>query len=476
MNEKKSVAVIGAGPGGYETAIRLNRKGIDVVLFEKSKLGGECLNWGCIPTKAMVKSAELFGEIQHVRDFGIEIDTPSLNFRQLMKRKSEVVERLTAGLQHIFKKRQIPIVPEEVISITGKEKPEQTGDDNDTFEIKTKEGNSYSAGYIVIATGSRSMELPFLPFDGDFFLSSRHILDLQTLPEHLTILGGGTIGCEFASIFSTLGVRVEIIEMLPALLSYEDKEIARKLTMSFKKRGIAIHTNTKVVNAGIVDDKVKVETDNGKSIISDKLLISTGRVPNCKIDFGNLNVKVENERIDINESMETGQKNIYAIGDVTGKLMLAHTASKQGLLVADIIEAKINQTAKSINKITYCNIPRCTFTDPELASVGLTEQQVQDSGEEYLAGKFSYLGNGKALAQGCKDGFIKVIAGKQSRKLLGMHIIGSSATELIALGSVMINVGITLDELHKVVYAHPTLSEVVLEAIEDLDNMAIHKI
>lgn len=469
MNSKLSyrAAVIGAGPGGYETAIRLSQKGIDVVLFEKERLGGECLNWGCIPTKAMVKSAELCEEVNHLAHYGIDVSDSAINFQRIMDRKEEVVTQLTKGLEHLLSKRKIPVHNELVTAVTKKD---------DLFEIKTAENNTFMVEYIIAATGSKPAEIPFLAFDGKHFLSSRDILALTELPESMIIVGGGTIGCEFASIMASLKVKVEIVEMLPSLLPYEDKEIARKLMISFKKRGIKVHVRTKIESAQLEDGKVKMTTDKGKAVTADKVLVSTGRIPACNIDFSNTQVKQQKEMITIDDYMETGQKNIFAIGDVTGKLMLAHTASKQGLLVADIIDARINKQAAPTGKLRYVNIPRCTFTLPELASVGLTEDQAKEEGYELIIGKFQYLANGKALASGAPEGQIKVLADKKTRKVLGMHIIGISATELVALGSVIINTGLMIDDLHKVVYAHPTISEVIMEAIEDLEGLAIHKI
>ncbi len=467
MQKLYKVAVIGAGPGGYETAIRLNQKGIDVILFEKEKIGGECLNWGCIPTKAMVKSADLCEEVKHFSHFGIDIESSSINFDRIMKRKDEVVSKLTTGLKHIFSKRNVPIIEEMVTSISVHDA---------IYRVTTDKENIFHAEYVVIATGSKPMEIPFLPLDGKYFLSSRDILSLEKLPRSIAIVGGGTIGCEFASILSSLGVKVEIVEMLPSLLSYEDKEIARKLMISFKKRGIKVHVKTKIESAQVENGKVVMSTDKGKTITADQVLVSTGRVPACSIDLSNLQIEQNKQRILINDYMETTRKNIFAIGDVTGELLLAHTASKQGLMVADIIESKINNQTRSVKPLVYANIPRCTFTQPELASIGLTEDQAKEQGYDLLTGKFLYIANGKALATGSSDGQIKVVADKGSRKIIGMHILGVSATELIAVGSVIINTGLTLDDLHQVIYAHPTVSEVIMEAIEDLDNLAIHKI
>ncbi|MBW6515592.1 MAG: dihydrolipoyl dehydrogenase [Candidatus Cloacimonetes bacterium] len=461
------VAIIGGGPGGYVTAIRFQQKGIEALLFEKERLGGECLNWGCIPTKALVKIGDLYNEIQHAEKFGINIENIGFDYRKIGDRKNDVVEKLVSGLEFIIKKRKINLISQKVISIQKRESK---------FTIKTAE-QSYEADYIVIATGSRPAELPNMKFDGENFLSSRHILTLTELPKHLTIIGGGTIGCEFASICANLGVEIEIIELLPNLLNNEDREIGKKLHLAFKKKGIKTHLNTKVNEYRIESGKVFLKLTDGKEIVTEKVLISTGRIPYCDIEFENCQPETERQAMSINDEMETTIENMFAIGDVTGKLMLAHTASKQGLLVAEIIERRINQNKDTESyKLIYQNIPRCTFTEPEVASVGLTQEQAEESGSEIEIGKFTYMGNGKAIGLGATDGMIKVIADKNNRKILGMHIVGAQATELITAGSIMINLGLTINELHKVVYAHPTLSEIIMEAVEDLDKVAIHKI
>ena len=461
------VAVIGGGPGGYVTAIRLHQKGINVMLFEQERLGGECLNWGCIPTKALVKISDLFSEIKHAEKFGINIENATYDFLKIGSRKDEVVEKLVSGLEFIYKKKNIPVINQEVVTIKK---------NGSRYTIKTVE-EAYEADFVVLATGSVPAELPTMKFDSELFLSSRDILSLQEIPEHLTIIGGGTIGCEFASIFNNLGVNVEIVELLPNLLNNEDREIGKKLHLAFKKKGIKIHLNTKVIQHQKESGKLKLQLTNDKEITTDKILISTGRIPNCKINFENCLIEKEKERIKITEQMETTEESIFAIGDVTGRLMLAHTASKQGLLVAETIESRLKGNEQtSSERLLYHNIPRCTFTDPELASVGLTEEQASEQGIEILTGRFSYIANGKAIGMGATDGMIKIIAEKGSKKVIGMHIVGAQATELITAGSIMVNLELTIAQLNRVVYAHPTLSEIIMEAVEDLENLAIHKI
>jgi dihydrolipoamide dehydrogenase len=464
---KTQVAVIGGGPGGYTTAIRLKQLGIDAVLFEQSALGGECLNWGCIPTKTLVKNADFFHEIRKSDSFGITAENVSYDYTKIAARKDQVVAKLVKGLEHLFKKRDIPVVSDKVHKITEK---------GEEFIVQT-EKEEYVAVYVVLATGSIPASIPSMPFDGSHIINSRDVVSFKDLPEHISIIGGGTIGCEFASIFANFGVNVEIIELLPTLLSNEDQEIVRKFQLSLKKKGVKIYLDTKVEDYQIEEDGVKLTLSNDKVIKTKKVLVSIGRIPNLSLDVSALNLQQDKSKIVINGMMQTSNKRVFAIGDLTGKLMLAHTASKQGIIAASAISEDVAAKKSDPKKeLVYENIPRCTFTDPELASVGLTEQQAADKGYEFLTGKFSYMANGKALGLGAPEGMIKILADKKERKIIGMHILGAQATELITAGSIMINTGLSVDQLHNVVFAHPTLSEVIMEALEDLDDLSVHKV
>ena len=467
--KKYAVIVVGGGPGGYVSAIRLNQFKIDVAVFEKERLGGVCLNHGCIPTKSMVKVAELFSEINEAENFGIEVENPKINYLSIFERKNEIVDKLVSGIEFIFKKRQIPIFKEEISQIEKR--------DND-YLVKTDK-SEYSANYIILATGSLPKQLPALKFDGKNVLSSRDILKMTELPEHLVVIGGGVIGCEFASIYNHLGVEVEIVEFLPKLVFNEDEEISRRLAMALKKSGIKLHLKTSVESYENEGGKLKVKLSNGKEILTDKILLSVGREPIMSIDFIDCELQTNNGFVDISEKMRTNLENIFAIGDVTGKLMLAHTASKQGLIVADIIDNEMNNEKNNekneILNLVYENIPRCTFTHPEIGSVGLTETQAKERFGDILIGKFPFSANGKALGLGDSFGFVKIIAAQKSKKIIGMHIIGPQATELIAQGSILINTEADIEDVKKVIFAHPTLSECVMEAVEDLEKLAIHK-
>ena len=465
-----AVAIIGGGPGGYVSAIRLNQYGIDVAVFEKERLGGVCLNHGCIPTKSLVKVADLFAEIKESENFGIEVNSSQIDYSKVWERKNSIVERLVSGVEYLFQRRNIPNINELVIQI-------EKCEDHYKIISRNREGeeSSYSADYLILATGSIPQQLPFMRFDEKQILSSRDLLKMQELPEHLVVVGGGVIGCEFASIYQQMGVKVEIVELLPKLVFNEDEEISRRLAMAMKKSGIKLHLNTAVESMMKDENQMNLKLSNGKEISTEKVLVSVGRVPHLDINIKNCELELDSGFIQISDKMETNLSNVFAIGDITGKLMLAHSASKQGLIVADIINNEINADKKEIINLNYENIPRCTFTNPEIGSVGLTEKQAQERFGDILVGKFPFSANGKSLGIGNNFGFAKVIAETKDHKIVGMHIIGPQATELIAQGGILLGTDAKIEDIKKIVFAHPTLSEVVMEAIEDLEKLSIHK-
>jgi len=460
------VVIIGGGPGGYVTAIRLQQYGIDVAVFEKERLGGVCLNHGCIPTKSLVKVADLYSEIKESENFGISIERSRINYKKVWQRKNDVVEKLVSGVEFIFNKRNIPTIKETVKKI---EKTETV------YKIVT-DHDEYLAEYIIIATGSKPKELPFIKCDGNIILSSRDILKMEELPKKMVVIGGGVIGCEFASIYNQLGVEVEIVEFLPNLIDMEDIEISKRLGMALKRSGIKLHLKTAVENYAETPDGILLKLSNGKEIETDKILLSVGRIPFMDIEFINSNISMNNGFVIIDKMMKTNLENIFAIGDVTGKLMLAHTASKQGLIIADIIHNEINKVDIEIIDLDYKKIPACTFTNPEIASVGYTQEEAEKKFEDVIIGKFPFSANGKALGLGATFGFVKVIGLKNSNKIIGVHIIGPQATELIAQAGILLGLDATIDDVKKVIFAHPTLSESVMEAVEDLEKLAINKI
>ncbi|MCD4818128.1 MAG: dihydrolipoyl dehydrogenase [Candidatus Cloacimonetes bacterium] len=455
------VAIIGGGPGGYVTAIRLQQYGIETVVFEKERLGGVCLNRGCIPTKSLVKVAELFSEIKNSDEFGISVGDVNLDYKKVWERKNHVVEKLVSGIEFMFNKRKIPLILKEVNKIKSIDGKYYISLDEDEFEFD----------YVIIATGSAPKELPSIKIDGKDVLSSKDILEITELPKSLVVVGGGVVGCEFASIFSQFGVKVDIVEFLPNLVFNEDLEISKRLAMSLKKAKIKIHLKTGMESYEKQGENLIVKLSNGKEIETEKILLSVGRKPVCNLTFDTELAK-NNDFINIDDSFRTNLPNVFAIGDVTGKLMLAHTASKQGLIVADIINNHNTETFK----LSYDNIPKCTFTNVEIGSVGLTEEKAKEKYSEILVGKFPFSANGKALGSGHTFGFVKVIADKETKKLVGVHIIGPHATELIAQCVVLLQTESTIEDVSQIVFAHPTLSETVMEAIEDLEKLAIHKL
>jgi len=459
--------IVGGGPGGYETAIRLNQYGISTAVFEKERLGGVCLNWGCIPTKSLVKVAELYTEIKEAESFGLRVENHAVDYARVFERKNAIVEKLVSGIEYLFEKQHIPVMKETVTHI----QKHVNG-----YAIRTAEGTTVTAEQIVLATGSVPRELPGVSFDGESIYSSQDILAMEELPKKLAVIGGGVIGCEFASIYAQLGVEVEIIEFLPRLLFAEDEEVSKRLTMAFKKAKITVQTKTSVDSIRKDNNQVILTLSNGKEVTADKVLVSVGRVPVCDIMFEDEPLLLDNGKIVINDKMETNLPGIFAIGDATGKLQLAHTASKQGLMVAAILQARFKQVSEPNHQLDYLSIPRCTFTNPEVASVGLTEEQAKEQYGEVLVGRFPFSASGKAMGMGNTFGFVKTIAEKESGKLIGMHIIGPVASELIAQGGILLGTAADKEVIEHVVFAHPTLSEAVMESIEDLSGLSIHKI
>ncbi len=460
------VGVIGGGPAGYTAGIRLQQYGIKAVVFEKDRLGGVCLNWGCIPTKALVKAADLFAEVNEMYKKGVFSGYTKLDFASVMQYKDDAVEKLVSGIEYLYNKREIPVIKTEVKEIEL---------DGNGYIIHTPQ-EDYACDYIILATGSKPKETGDLKFDGKQILSSRDLLALNEMPQSLAVIGGGVIGCEFASIFRQFGVELQIIEFLPELVALEDSEISKRLLVMMKKRKIKIFTNSKVESLEKLPDRVMIHLSSGKKLEAEKVLLSIGRSPVCNVNFKGKILEKSGDFVTIDHQMRTNIKNVFALGDLSGRLMLAHVASSQALLVCEIIKSQINGGEHNKRIMDYENIPRCTFTNPPLASVGLTEKQAKERYGDILIGKFMFSANGKALASGYSEGFVKVILEKKTSLLKGMHIIGPEAAELIAQGAVMINQNADISSLKGLVFAHPTLSEAVGEAVEDAEGLAVHKI
>ncbi len=428
--DKFDLAVIGAGPAGYSAAGEAKRLGLNVALIERDSIGGTCLNYGCIPTKALIQSTKVFSVVRDAKIFGIETADPKIIFSQIQQRKTQIVDRLQKGMQFLLK--DVAIFKGEAQFVSRNE---------------LRVGNKHiKAKNIIIATGSRAIELPNLKFDGQKIVSSRQLLDLETLPETLLIVGGGAIGCEFANIFSSLGVKVTIVELLSQLLPAEDQEAAAKLTTAFKKQGIAVCTET---------DAQSVNLDD-----FDLVLLSVGRMP----DFGNLDlerigVKTEGARLVVDAHLETTAAGVYAAGDCAGTKLLAHYATHQGqIAVSNIVNGSKQK------KIESELIPNCIFTNPEVASIGITVAEAEKRGIDCKISRFDFMASGMARILNETHGFIKIVSDKKTEQILGAVIIGPKATELIGIFTVAVQSGLKLTQLQKTVFAHPTLSESIQEA------------
>ena len=454
------ITVIGGGPGGYVAAIRAAQLGAKVLLVEKDQVGGTCTNRGCIPTKTMLADARMYDRVK--LSSVIKTEGLRLDMAQLQDRKNKVVKRMITGVGFLLKDNGITFIRGKAGFL-----------DRKIIEVEVGKGKEqFSSQKVIIATGSVSAQIPNVPVDGNVILTSTEMLNVSSIPQDLVIIGGGYIGMEFACLFSGLGSKVTVIEMLPQIISTEDEEVIRGLTTLLKKRGIQIHTETKVKEAKVKDDRaeVKVIHQDGKEEVfhAEKALMAVGRSPYTEgVQLEKANVALNGKFIKVNERMETTSPGIYAIGDVTGRQMLAHKASAEGIVAAE------NALGRS-NKVDYSKIPNCIFTLPEVASIGLTEKQAKEKGLRVRIGRYPFQSNGKALANGDSEGFVKVIADQELGQVVGVHILGDHATDLIGGLSVAMTLETTVEELGKTVQAHPTLMEAVAEASLDAIKEAIH--
>jgi len=462
---KVDVTIIGGGPGGYVAAIKAAHLGLKVVLVEKDRLGGVCLNKGCIPTKALVSTAEILHNIKRADEFGIGVEGISVDFVKIMNRKEQIVKRLTSGVEQLLKANQIRTIFGEG-SILEPGVVEVTGNDKQKELIETKN--------IIIATGSSAMKLPIPGLNLDGVITSDEILTLQKLPARLLIIGGGVVGIEFAGIFNALGVEVTVVEMLPQILPPIDEEISQRLSLILKKRGIKILINSKVKEIKKNDQNLEVivSAPGGEDLIlpAEKILLSAGRVPDFgNIDMERLGIELEDKAIKVDEKMKTNIPGIYAIGDVVGKVMLAHVASAEGKVAVENI-------AGEERTMNYKAIPNCVFSIPEVASVGLTEKEAREKYPRTKISKFPYMANGKALGMGEVEGLVKIIADEDNFEILGLHILGSHASDLIAEGTLAISMEATAEEIIDTIHAHPTLPEIIAEAAEGIVGKPIHMV
>ncbi len=454
MAQSYDAAVVGGGPGGYVAAIRASQLGLKTVCVEAKHLGGICLNWGCIPTKSLLKNAEVWETVQHAADYGVTIDNASFDFQAIIRRSRGIAERMSKGVAFLFKKYNVTHIPARG-QLLGQGKL-------GLFDTDGAQTGTIEAKHIIMATGARPRSIPGIDFDGRKTISYFEAMSLDKLPESLIVLGAGAIGVEFAYFYNALGTKVTIVEMLPHLLPIEDEDVSKELERAFRKRKIALKTSTKVESIENTDSGVKVHLSSkkGEEILEgDLALMSVGVRGNIEnIGLETAGVQLERGYIKTDEYYRTNVEGVYAIGDVIGPPWLAHVASAEGITC---IEALAGKNPPPVN---YGNIPGCTYCQPQVASVGLTEQKAHELGHEVKIGKFPFTASGKAVAAGQAQGFVKMVFDAKYGELLGTHIIGPEATELIAEAALGRTLETTEHELIKTVHAHPTLSEALMEA------------
>jgi len=460
VDNQFDLIVIGGGPGGYVAAIRAAQLGQRVALVERDNLGGICVNWGCIPTKALLKNASVVETIKHANDFGIQVEKFSADFGKAIDRSRVVSNRLVKGVEFLMKKNKIEVV-----------KGEATLTARDRVEIKP-DGRVLTAKNIIVATGARPLSIPGLPIDGNAVITSREALELRELPSPIVIVGAGPIGMEFAYIYRAYGAEVTVVEMLPHLLPREDAEVSAEIEKAIKKLGINFRVNTKVEGAEKSGDQVRLKvSSDGKTeeIAAQKVLVAISVRPNSEnLGLEALGVEMERGAIKVNDQMQTNVPGTYAIGDVTMKLPLAHVASHQGIIAAETI------AGKETHPLNLNNVPRCTYCTPQVASLGLTEAQAKEQGYDVRVGRFPFRANGKALGINEYEGFVKLVVDKKYGEILGAHLVGPEVTDLTGELSLAKSAELTPLELAHAVHAHPTLTEVIAEAALDAMGQAIH--
>ena len=455
---KYDVIVLGSGPGGYVTAIRASQLGLKTAVIEKESLGGVCLNWGCIPTKALLKSAQVFDYLKHADEYGLSVKQYDKDFSKVVARSRNVADGMSKGVQFLLKKNKI-----DVLKGFGKLKPGKKVD---------VDGTEYSADHIIIATGSRSRVLPNLPQDGKKVIGYREAMTLEKQPKSMIIVGSGAIGVEFAHFYNTMGTDVTLVEFQPNLVPVEDLDVSKQFERSFKKAGIKVMTNSSVEKVDTSGKTVKatVKTKKGEEIIeADVVLSAVGIVSNIEgIGLEDVGIVADKGKIMVNDFYQTNIPGYYAIGDVTPGQALAHVASAEGITCVEKI------AGMQVEAIDYGNIPGCTYATPEIASVGMTEKQAKEAGYELKVGKFPFSASGKASAAGTKEGFVKVIFDAKYGEWLGCHMIGAGVTDMIAEAVLGRKLETTGHEVLKTIHPHPTMSEAVMEAVADAYGEVIH--
>ncbi len=460
---KYDIIILGSGPGGYVTGIRASQLGFKVAIVEKENLGGICLNWGCIPTKALLKSAQVFDYLKHASDYGLKVNDVDKDFGAVISRSRDVADGMSKGVQFLMKKNKI-----DIIEGFGKVKAGKK------VEVKDKDGKvtEYSADNIIIATGARSRELPNLPQDGKKVIGYRQAMTLPEQPKKMIVVGSGAIGVEFAHFYNSMGTEVTIVEFMPNIVPVEDEDISKQMERSLKKAGINIMTNASVEKVDTSGNGVKatVKTAKGEEILeADILLSAVGIKSNIEnIGLEETGIKTDRDKILVNDFYQTNVAGYYAIGDVVPGQALAHVASAEGILCVEKL------AGLHVEPLDYGNIPGCTYATPEIASVGMTEKKAKEAGYEIKVGKFPFSASGKAKAAGTPDGFVKVIFDAKYGEWLGCHMIGAGVTDMIAEAVVARKLETTGHEILKAVHPHPTMSEAVMEAVADAYGEVIH--
>ncbi len=463
MEQTYDVTIVGAGPGGYVAAIRAAQLGLKVALVEKESLGGVCLNWGCIPTKALLRNAEVISLLGRGKDFGFTVTGFEADFGKAVDRSRKVSGRLVKGIAALMRKNEVEVV-EGTAVLKSANRVEVALNDGGTRALDTRN--------IIVATGARARSIPGIEVDGERVLTSREAIVLRELPASAIVVGAGPIGMEFAHVWSIYGTQVTVVEMLPHAVPLEDEEVSQEVERAFKRRKVKLLTSTRVQGVETSDEgvRVSVSNDKGEQVLeAERALIAIGVRPNSEnLGLEQIGVQVERGYVVIDEHMRTNVPVVYAIGDVTGKLPLAHVASAQGIVAADTI------AGVETVKLDYEAMPRCTYCHPQVASFGITEAQASERGYEVKVGKFPFRAIGKALGLGDYDGFVKIVADAASGEILGGHLVGPEVTELLPELVLAHNWELTPEEIARTVHAHPTLSEALMEAAHGVFGDAIH--
>ncbi len=460
---KYDVIVLGSGPGGYVTAIRASQLGLKTAIIEKESLGGVCLNWGCIPTKALIKSADVFNYLKHAEDYGLRADNVDKDFTKVVKRSRNVAEGMSKGVQFLMKKNKIDVIMGFGTVKKGKK-----------IEVKTEDGKTTTleGTHIIIATGSKSRVLPSLPQDGEKIIGYREAMTLKEQPKKLIVVGSGAIGTEFAYFYNAMGTEVTLVEYLDRIVPVEDVDISKQMERSFKKAGIKVMTSSELTKVDTSGDGVKayIKTKNGEEVLDANVVLSAVGIETHITGIGLEDVGISTDRgkVLVNQWYQTNIPGYYAIGDITAGPALAHVASAEGILCVEKI------AGMHVEALDYGNVPGCTYSTPEIASVGMTEAQAKEAGYDIKVGKFPFSASGKAQASGTSDGFVKVIFDAKYGEWLGCHMIGAGVTDMIAEAVVARKLETTGHEILKAIHPHPTMSEAVMEAVADAYGEVIH--